>query len=251
MPAAAGRNLFSCAIAQACTQGAYFLSCERPWPCHPHLTNELMIKRLLERFRQDRGLHKATVRIDFFPENLVNPHIYWFRSQDPDTDAVPLLLFLYARILFELAELNEVRVARELIQFLDQVCRRILGNEGPPKRPRLPLGQLRLTTEQAGPAVRTYQAEFFQLREGGYRLEYRGSLGKENFYLPGAFLALLQSCLDSLQDAPLRQLARAVGRLHEYYRLRRDFWDSGALISGPVFAMGQEELRSEEAALGD
>jgi len=210
-----------------------------------------MIKRLLQRFHQDRGLHKATVRIDFFPESLVNPHIYWYRSQDPDSDAVALLLFFYARILFELAELNEVRVARELIQFLDQVGRRVLVEEGPPKRPRLPLGQLRLTAEQPEPAVRTYQAEFFQMREGGYRLEYRGSLGKESFFLPAAFLALLQSCLDNLQDATLRRLARAVGRLHDYYRLRRDFWDSGALIAGPVFALGREEIRPEEEAATD
>ncbi len=209
-----------------------------------------MFKRLLERFRQDRGLHKATVRIDFYPEGQVTPHVDWLRSHDPTADIIPLIIFFYARILFELAEMNEVRVARELIDFLEQVCQRVLANEGTPRRMRLPLGELRLASDSGVPALRTYQADFYELQGGSYRLEYQGSLGKESFYLPGAFLALLQFCLDKLEDAPLRQLARALERLHAYYRLRRDFWDSGALIAGPVFALGYEELRPEEAEPG-
>ena len=51
-----------------------------------------MIKRLLERFRQDRGLHKATVRVDFSPQNQVTPHILWHRSEDPEADTVPLVV---------------------------------------------------------------------------------------------------------------------------------------------------------------
>jgi hypothetical protein len=204
-----------------------------------------MIKRLLQRFRRDLGLHQATVRIDFFPENQVTPTIYWLHSQNPENDTIPLLIFFYARILYELAELNEVRVAREFMAFLDQVCELVLTGEGPPKRLRLPLGQLRLAPESMGPPMRTYQAEFYQLQDGHYRLEFRGSLGKESFFLPGAFLTLLQSCLDNLGDEALRRLARAVGRLHAYYRYRRDFWDGGALTAAPVFALGSEELRLE------
>ncbi len=204
-----------------------------------------MIKRILERFRRDRGLHKATVRIDFYPENQVTPHIFWHRSQDPETDTIPLVLFSYARILYELSELNEVRVARELIGFLDQVCKRVLNGDGPPRRPRLPLGQLRLISDPGLPAVRSYQLEFYELPGGNHRLEYRGSLGKAGFYLPGAFLALLQSCLDHLGDETLGKLARGLRRLHDYYRFRRDFWDGGALTSGPAFALGPEEIRPE------
>lgn len=208
-----------------------------------------MIKRVMERFRRDRGLHKATVRIDFSPQGQVTPNIYWHRSQDPDKDTIPLLIFIYARILYELAELNEVRVARELMQFLEQVCDLVMTTEGPLKRPRLPLGQLRLSAEPQDPAVRTYQAEFYQLQDGHFRLEFHGSLGKESFYLPGAFLALLQSCLDNLGDEPLKWLVRGLGRLHAYYRYRRDFWDGGALSAGPIFALGAEELRPEASDL--
>ena len=110
-----------------------------------------MFKRLLERFRQDRGLHKATVRVDFFPQNQVTPQILWLSSNSPEADTVPLILLVYARILYELAELNEGRVARELIRFLDQVCDRVLDGDGPPQRPRLPLGQL-TTGGRARPA---------------------------------------------------------------------------------------------------
>lgn len=206
-----------------------------------------MFKRLLERLRQDRGRHTATVRIDFFPQNQVTPYISWVSSQDPDSDTVPLIILVYARILYELAELNEMRVARELIRFLDQVCERVLDSEGPPRRPRLPLGQLHVTTEPGQPALRTYQAELYEFKAGGYRLDFQGSLGKEGFYLPGAFLTLMQSCLDNLGDDALRRLARGLARLHLYHRYRRDFWDGGALISGPLFALGTEEIHPEEA----
>ncbi len=206
-----------------------------------------MFKKLMERWRQDRGRHTATVRIDFFPQNQVSPHIFWLSSQDPDGDTVPLILMVYARILYELAELNELRVARELIRFLDQVCERVLDSDGSPRRPRLPLGQLQLTEEPGQEAVRTYQAELYEFKAGGYRLDFQGSLGKEGFYLPGAFLSLLQSCLDNLGDEALRRLARGLGRLHVYYRYRRDFWESGALTSAPLFALGSEEISPEEA----
>lgn len=97
-----------------------------------------MIKRLLQRFRRDRGQHRATVRIDFFPEGKVQPSIYWHLSQDQEVDTVPLVLYLYGRVLFELAEMNEVRVARELMGFVNQVCELVLAADGPPSRIRLP-----------------------------------------------------------------------------------------------------------------
>jgi hypothetical protein len=206
-----------------------------------------MIKRLLERFRQNRGQHKATVRIDFFPGDLVTPHIFWQRPDQPDADIVELLIFLYARILYELAELNELRVARQLMDFLKQVADRLGSSGGTLKRFQLPLGEVRLTEEPGGPVVRTYQAEFYRLQDGNFRLEFHGSLGKESFYLPGAFLALLQSCLDRLEEEPIRRLTRALARLHSYYRYRRDFWEGGALTSAPVFALGTEELPPGEA----
>jgi hypothetical protein len=206
-----------------------------------------MFKRLLERFRQDRGLHKATVRVDFSPQNQVNPQILWLNSNSPESDTVPLILLVYARILYELAELNEGRVARELIRFLDQVCGRVLDGDGPPQRPRLPLGQLQLAAEPGQPATRSYRAEFYEFAAGGFRLDFQGSIGKEGYYLPGAFLALLQSCLDNLGDDPLRRLIRGLVRLHFYYRYRRDFWETGALTGGPTFALGTEEINPEAA----
>lgn len=207
-----------------------------------------MLKRILERFRQDQGLHQATVRVDFFPQDRVAPHIYWYNSQDPEGDAIALLVFFYARILYELAELNETRVARELIAFLEQVCTRVQAGAGRVGRPRLPLGQLKLVEEESSiPAVRSYQADFYQLQSGAYRLDFQGALGKESFYLPAAFLVLLQSCLDTLGDDTIKQLVRGLMRLHAYYHLRRDFWDGGALAAGPGFALGTEELKSEEA----
>jgi hypothetical protein len=168
-------------------------------------------------------------------------------SNSPEADTIPLILLVYARILYELAELNEGRVARELIRFLDQVCERVIDGDGPPRRPRLPLGELHLAAEPGQPATRSYQAEFYEVQGGGYRLDFKGSLGKEGFYLPGAFLALLQSCLDSLTDDALRRLTRGLARLHHYYRYRRDFWEGGALSAGPVFALGTEEIRPEAA----
>ena len=205
-----------------------------------------MIKRLLQRFRGDRGQHQATVNIDFFPEGKVKPSIYWHHSRDQEGDTVPLVLYFYARVLFELAELNEVRVARELMGFVTQVCDLVGADETQPSRIRLPLGDLDLIGEIAEEPSRSYRAEFFQLQDGHFRLEFQGSIGKESFYLPGAFLVLLQSCLFNLGDDPLKLLARSMSRLHAYYRYRRDFWESGSLSAGPVFALGQEELRPGE-----
>jgi hypothetical protein len=206
-----------------------------------------MFKRLLDRFSQDRGRHTATVRIDFFPQNQVLPQIFWLGSRAANDDPIPLVLMIYARILYELAELNEMRVARELIRFLEQVCLRVTDGDGPPRRVHLPLGQLQLVAESQEPAERSYQAELYELKDGSYRLDFQGSLGKEGFYLPGAFLALLQSCLERLEDDPLRRLVRGMVRLHLYHRYRRDFWEGGALTAGPLFALGTQEINPEEA----
>jgi hypothetical protein len=206
-----------------------------------------MIKRLLQRFRRDRGLHRASVRIEFFPEGKVRPSISWYRTQNQESDTVPLVIYLYARILFELAEMNDVRVARELMGFVSQVCELVLANEGHPSRIRLPLGELSLSGEMSDQPLRSYRAEFYQFQDGNFRLEFEGSIGKESFYLPGAFLVLLQSCLDNLGDEPLNLLARGLTRLHDYYRYRRDFWESTVLTAGPVFALGKEELRPRES----
>lgn len=204
-----------------------------------------MIKRLLQRFRRDRGLHLATVRIDFFPERKVKPAIYWHSGQNPEAGVVPLVLHFYGRILFELAELNETRVARELMGFVDQVCELLLAAESPESRIRLPLGDLSIISESSEPPSRSYQAEFFQVKEGKFSLEFQASIGKESFYLPGAFLVLLQSCLLNLEKETLIRLARGLNRLHVYYRYRRDFWEISSLTAGPVFALGTEELRPE------
>jgi len=204
-----------------------------------------MIKRLLQRFRRDRGLHLATVRLDFFPEGKVKPAVHWNHSRNQKSDIVPLVVHFYGRILFELAELNETRVARELMGFVDQVCELLPAAESPESRIRLPLGDLSIISESSEPPSRSYQAEFFQVKEGKFSLEFQASLGKESFYLPGAFLVLLQSCLLNLEKETLHRLARGLTRLHAYYRYRRDFWEISSLTAGPVFALGTEELRSE------
>ncbi|OGP74098.1 MAG: hypothetical protein A2Y80_01845 [Deltaproteobacteria bacterium RBG_13_58_19] len=207
-----------------------------------------MIKRLFARFRRERGLHRATVQIDFSPEDQVKPAVFWHQSQDQEKDTVILALYFYARILYELAELNETRVAKELLGFMDQVGNRIMADGGLPKRPRLPLGEVRLAAELPMPAARHYRADFYQFQDGNFLLEFQGSLGKEGFYLPAAFLAFLQSCVDNLADNALVKLARGIGRLNSYYQVRRDFWESPALSAGPAFALGNGELRPEEAA---
>ena len=206
-----------------------------------------MIKRILQRFRRDRGLHLATVSIEFFPGEKVKPSICWYHSKDQEKDTVSLVLYFYGRILFELAELNETRVARELMGFVNQVCDLVQAAEGPPSRISLPLGDLRIVGESSEPPSRTYQAEFFKYQDGNFRLDFQSSIGKESFYLPGAFLVLLQSCLYNLGDEPLNLLARGLARLHAYYRLRRDFWEITSLSAGPAFALGTEELSQGKA----
>lgn len=207
-----------------------------------------MLKRWLFRFTRDRGIHKTTVRVDFFSGNLAVPSVFWYNSQDQEGDTITLALYFYSRTLFELAEQNETRVAKELMGFLDQVKSLVLTNEGPPRRTRLPLGSVTLGPSPPAAPERRYQADFYQFQDGSYRLDFKGSVGKEGFYLPAAFLVFLQACIDRLGDAALTRLIGCLGRLHDYYRLRRDFWDSSTLTAGPAFALGKEELKPEESS---
>ena len=212
-----------------------------------------MIKQLQElwdRLRRNRGRLKATMRVDFFHNKAARSSLEWQDGHKNEPDTVSLAIFLYARILFELAELNETRVAKELMAFLSQVVDLVLTEEGAPNRPQLPLGGLTLST---GPPLespnRSYRAEFFQQQDGQYRIDFRGSLGKEGVYLPSTYVVFLQDCINTLDDESLRRLAQSLARLHEYYKFRKDFWDGSALAAGPSFALSSAKLGQEEMAM--
>jgi hypothetical protein len=208
-----------------------------------------------ERLRGDQGRLKATVRVDFYPHRTAYSSLVWHNSGEQERDSVPLAIFLYARILFELAELNETRVAKELMGFLSQVTDLVLTEEGAPHRPRLPLGELTLPEEAPSEAPsRSYSADFFLQKNGQLRVHFQGSLGKEGVYLPTAFVVFLQYCINKLSDEALGRLTQSLRRLHEYYQVRQDFWDSASVTTGPVFALGAGKLSPEmekEAAEGD
>uniref|UniRef100_A0A7V4G909 Uncharacterized protein n=1 Tax=Desulfobacca acetoxidans TaxID=60893 RepID=A0A7V4G909_9BACT len=212
-----------------------------------------MMKRLKELWhllRRDRGRLLATVRMEFYGNKEVLPTISWENSQEAEGDVAVLAAFYYARILYELAEINETRSAKELMVFITQVLERVMTPEGPVGRPRLPLGELTLTeTPSPEPPARSYRAELFRLRDGKFRLDFSGTLGKEGVYLPATFVIFLQHCINQLPDEALTRMARALNRLHLYYKYRRDFWDSTALTAGPAFALSQEELRPEEMVM--
>jgi hypothetical protein len=208
-----------------------------------------MIKRLQdfwERLRGDRGQLMATVRVEFYPNRTAYPSLVWHNSGPQDRDLVSLAIFLYSRILYELAEINETRVAKELMGFLSQVANLVNTEAGEPNRPRLPLGELTLPAEAPPePPSRTYSADFFQHKDGQFRVSFQGSLGKEGAYLPTAFVVFLQYCIDRLPNEGLERLAQSLGRLHEYYKFRKDFWDSGSVTTAPIFALGSEKLNPQ------
>ncbi len=210
-----------------------------------------MIKRLKEFWEhlgRDRGRLKATVRVDFYPHKAARAAADWHDTIPPEKDTVSLAIFFYARILYELAELNETRVANELIVFLAQVADLVLAGEGPPNRPRLPLGDLQLQTEaHPEPPSRSYRAKLFQLQDGQCRLDFSGSLGKEGVYLPATYVVFLQDCINSLEDEALARLARSLKRLHEYYKVKNDFWEGAALSGGPLFALSAATHTPEAA----
>jgi hypothetical protein len=209
-----------------------------------------MIKRLQEfwgRLQRHRGRLKATVRVDFYPNKAARSRVDWQETFPLERDTVSLAIFFYARILFELAELNETRVANELIAFLSQVVDLMLTGEGAPHRPRLPMGELTLQEEDpSGPPSRSYRADFFQQEDGQYRMDFKGSLGKEGVYLPATYVVFLQECINDLDDEALRRLAQSLGRLHDYYKFRKDFWEGTSLAAGPLFALGTVQLIPEE-----
>lgn len=208
------------------------------------------LREFWERLRRDRGKLKATVLVDFYPNKEVTPLVTWEESADRDGDATTLALFLYARILFELAELNDTRAAKELMAFLSQVVKRVLAEGEQSGRPRLPLGELRLEeSPPPEPPARSYRALLFQHQDGQFRLDFKGTLGKEGVYLPATYVVFLQHYINSLPDEALTRLARCLKRLHAYYKFRRDFWDSTALSAGPAFALGTEALKPEEAEM--
>ncbi len=210
-----------------------------------------MIKRLQEfweQLRRDRGRLRATVRVDFYPHKAARSSVDWHNGVTQERDTVSLAIFFYARILYELAELNETRVAHELMAFLSQVVDLIFTGEKPPNRPRLPLGELQLREEALSELpVRSYQSDFYQLQDGQYRMDFRGSLGKEGVYLPAAYVVFLQECINSLEDEALIRLVESLKRLHDYYKNRKDFWEGAALNAGPIFALGTAKLSPEEA----
>lgn len=205
-----------------------------------------MLKRLQnfwERVRGDQGQLKATVRVEFYPHRTAYSSLVWHNDGAQERDLVSLAIFLYARILYELAELNETRVAKELMAFLSQVADRVIGEAEEANRPRLPLGELILPEEApSDPPRRSYSADFFQQKDGQFRVSFQGSLGKEGVYLPTAFVVFLQYCINRLPAEGLERLAQSLSRLHEYYKFRKDFWDSASVTSAPVFALGTEKL---------
>jgi hypothetical protein len=205
------------------------------------------LQELWERLRRDRGRLRATVKVNFYPNKAARTSVDWQNNGEQERDPVSLAIFLYARILYELAELNETRVANELMTFLSQVADLVLTEEGPPNRPHLPMGELTLQQEEPSePPSRSYQASFFQHQDGQHRIDFQGSLGKEGVYLPAAYVVFLQDCINGLDDEALRRLGQSLGRLHNYYKLRKDFWDGTALTAGPVFALGTGKLSPEE-----
>jgi|WetSurMetagenome_2_1015567.scaffolds.fasta_scaffold355812_1 hypothetical protein len=212
-----------------------------------------MIKHLQElwgRLGRNRGRRQATVQVDFFRNKAACAALAWEDNLQNEHDTVSLAIFLYARILFELAEINETRVANELMAFLAQVVDLVLTEDGAPHRPRLPLGELTLPTEAPSESPhRSYRGDFYQQQDGQYRMDFEGTLGKEGVYLPATYVVFLQDCLNTLNDESLRRLARSLARLHDYYKFRKDFWDGTALAAGPVFALSSAKVGPEEMSL--
>ena len=166
----------------------------------------------------------------------------WLSSNSPEADTVPLILLVYARILYELAELNEGRVARELIRFLDQVCDRVLDGDGPPRRPRLPLGQLKLAAEPGQPAIRSYQAEFYEFAAGGFRLDFQGSMGKRASTCPGPSWPCCNPAWTAWGRRPAPPDPGA-GAPPPLLPLSPGFLGRRGAHLRPIFALGTEEIR--------
>jgi hypothetical protein len=207
------------------------------------------MKKLFGFFDRDRETLQGRVFIHFLDNDQVVPQMEWNAGQMAEADWIRLVLFYYARIMFELAELNETRVARELMNFVSQIGSRMGNPAKTSGRMQIPLGKLRLGQELSQPSTRIYQAALYVKRSGAYRLEFEGMIGKEKFYLPASFLALLQYGILQIQEDHQDQLARGLTRLNQYYRYKRDFWNSIALTEGPRFALGNETINEPDPEL--
>jgi hypothetical protein len=200
------------------------------------------MKKFFGFWRRQRETLHCRLRIHFLADDLVVPQIEWQLGRPSPEDWRRCLLFYYARIMFELAELNETRVARELLEFVNRICARLHQLPDETESITLPLGKLRLASEVNQPSQRTYQAELYLNRQGVARLEFTRLLGKEKFYLPASFLVLLQHVINTLPRQELPSLVQGLQRLHLYYHYKRDFWDSAALTEGPRLALGSENI---------
>jgi len=204
------------------------------------------MKKLFGFFDRDRETLQGRIFIHFLEDDQVVPQIEWNTGRMGDDDWIRILIYYYARIMFELAELNETRVARELMNFVSQISDR-MGNPAKIGRIQIPMGKLRLGQELSQPSTRIYQATLYSRRNGTYRMEFEGMIGKEKFYLPASFLMLLQYGILHIQGNHLEQLAQRLNRLKHYYRYKKDFWDSVALTEGPNFALGNEVISEPDS----
>ena len=74
-------------------------------------------------------------------------------------------------------------------------------------------------------------------------------IGKGKFFLPASFLVLLQYGILHIQEEHLDQLARGLSRINQYYRYKKDFWNSAALTEAPNFALGQQTITEPDPEL--
>ena len=185
---------------------------------------------------------QGRVFIHFLEDDQAVPQIEWISGQMAEGDWIRLIVFYYARIMFELAELNETRVARELMNFVSQISTRMANPAKNSGRIKIPLGKLRLGRELTQPSNRVYQAALYAKKSGAHRLEFEGMIGREKYYFPASFLVLLQYAILDMQENHLEELALRLTRLNQYYRYKRDFWNSIVLTEGPTFALGSETI---------
>jgi hypothetical protein len=200
------------------------------------------MKKLFGFFNRERETLQGRVFIHFLEDDQAVPQIEWISGQMAEGDWIRLIVFYYARIMFELAELNETRVARELMNFVSQISNRMANPAKNSSRIQIPLGKLRLGRELTQPGNRIYQAALYAKKNDTYRLEFEGMIGREKFYFPASFLVLLQYAILHIQEKHLEELALRLTRLNQYYRYKRDFWNSIVLTEGPTFALGSETI---------
>ncbi|MBM4289313.1 MAG: hypothetical protein FJ135_14430 [Deltaproteobacteria bacterium] len=200
------------------------------------------MKKIFGFFDRDPEKLKGKVFIHFIEDDQVVPRMEWHAGHITDGDWISFIIFYYARIMFELAELNEMRVARELMDFVTRVGRRLANPARNAGKFKIPLGKLRYGQEVLQPSSRVYRAALYAKKSGSCRLDFTGVIGKEKFYLPASFLILLQHGIMHTGEESQERLGEALFRLNHYYRYKRDFWDSASLTEGPNFALGTERL---------